>query len=406
MTTCRIRVTRATPVSGAFEWVTIGKQGEILASGSATLDHPPVTGACEVILANDLVSLERVAVPASQQRRLGSALRYLVEELALPDPERLHVAAAPAPERGALCLGIVDRQWLRSLIDRLTGAKLSATGAYPETLLPALLPHTWTVVWMGGEGFVRTGENEAVALDATQDGAAPNNLRLALGQARVAGILPHALMVRCCPGTALPDFEAWSSALGVPVEPGPEWNWSDGQRRPLLDLLQGEFAARSGTAPWLRRLRRPAILAAALLTLGSLALALDWWAKVRERDALLAQMHAVYRETFGERAVVVDAPLQMGRALADLRQRAGHVGPGDFVALVGVAAELLPDPAGRIEALAYDGTALTVTLRPAAQEALLKELRGKTPPRGYELTHQVPPGGGSTTLRLRPRPGS
>ena len=34
MTTCRIRVTRATPVSGAFEWVTIGKQGEILASGS------------------------------------------------------------------------------------------------------------------------------------------------------------------------------------------------------------------------------------------------------------------------------------------------------------------------------------------------------------------------------------
>ena len=138
----------------------------------------------------------------------------------------------------------------------------------------------------------------------------------------------------------------------------------------------------------------------------SLALALDWWAKVRERDALLAQMHAVYRETFGERAVVVDAPLQMGRALADLRQRAGHVGPGDFVALVGVAAELLPDPAGRIEALAYDGTALTVTLRPAAQEALLKELRGKTPPRGYELTHQVPPGGGSTTLRLRPRPGS
>lgn len=406
MTTCRIRVTRDTPVSGAFEWVTLGEQGELLASGSANLAQPPVTGPCEVVLASDLVSLERVAVPPSQQRRLGSALRYLVEELALPDPERLHVAAAPAPERGALCLGIVDRQWLRSLLEKLAGAKLSATAAYPETLLPTLLPHTWTVVWLGGEGFVRTSENEAVALDATQRDGAPRNLGLALEQASVADSRPQTVVVRCGRGAVPPHIKAWSRALEVPVEAGPEWSWSDAQRRPPLDLLQGEFAARSVAAPWLRRLRRPAILAAALLALGSIALALDWWAKVRERDALLAEMRTAYRETFGERATVVDAPLQMGRALADLRQRAGHVGPADFVALLGVAAELLPDPAGRIEALAYDGTALTVTLRPAAQEALLKELRGKIPPRGYEVTQQAAPGGGGMTLRLRPRPAS
>ena len=406
MTTCRIRVTRDTPVSGAFEWVTLGEQGELLASGSANLAQPPVTGPCEVVLASDLVSLERVAVPPSQQRRLGSALRYLVEELALPDPERLHVAAAPAPERGALCLGIVDRQWLRSLLEKLAGAKLSATAAYPETLLPTLLPHTWTVVWLGGEGFVRTSENEAVALDATQRDGAPRNLRLALEQASVADSRPQTVVVRCGRGAVPPHIKAWSRALEVPVEAGPEWSWSDAQRRPPLDLLQGEFAARFVAAPWLRRLRRPAILAAALLALGSIALALDWWAKVRERDALLAEMRTVYRETFGERATVVDPPLQMGRALIDLRQRAGHVGPADFVALLGVAAELLPDPAGRIEALAYDGTALTVTLRPAAQEALLKELRGKIPPRGYEVTQQAAPGGGGMTLRLRPRPAS
>jgi general secretion pathway protein L len=406
MTTCRIRVTRDTPASGEFEWVRIGKEGEVLGGGSANLAQPPVTGPCEVVLASDLVSLERVAVPPSQQRRLGSALRYLVEELALPDPERLHVASAAASERGTLCLGIVDRQWLRSLLDRLAEAKLTATAAYPETLLPTLLPHTWTVVWLGVEGFVRTGENEAVALDATQRDGAPSNLRLALEQASAADTRPQALVVRCGRGASPPHIKAWSRALGVPVEAGPEWSWSDAQRRPLLDLLQGEFAARSVAAPWVQRLRRPAVLAAALLALGSIALALDWWTKVRERDALLAEMRSVYRETFGERAAVVDPPLQMSRALADLRQRAGHVGPGDFIALLGVAAELLPDPAGRIEALTYDGTALTLTLRPAAQEALLKELRGKTPPRGYELTQQASPGGGGMTLRLRARPAS
>jgi type II secretion system protein L len=216
MTTCRIRVTRDTPASGAFEWVTIGKQGEMLASGSANLAQPPVAGPCEVVLASDLVALERVAVPPSQQRRLGSALRYLVEELALPDPERLHVAAAPAPERGALCLGIVDRQWLRSLLERLAGAKLDATAAYPETLLPELLPRTWTVVWLGGEGFVRTGENEAVALDATLRYGAPSNLRLALEQASVADTRPQTLVVRCGRGAAPPRIKAWSRALGVP----------------------------------------------------------------------------------------------------------------------------------------------------------------------------------------------
>ncbi len=404
MSTTLIRVTRDTPASGAFEWVTIGKQGERLASGFGNLAQPPVTGPCEVILASDLLSLERVIVPPSQQRRLGAALRYLVEEFALPDPERLHVAATTAPERGALCLGIVDRQWLRSLIERLAGAKLNATAAYPESLLPPLLPDTWTVVWMGGEGFVRTGENEAVTLDATQGAEAPNNLRLALEQARVAGTHPQRLVVRCCGNAVPPDIEAWSSALGVPVGSGPAWNWSDSQPRPLLNLLQGEFAVRAGTAPWLRRLRRPAMLAASLLILSSIALALDWWVKVRERDALLAEMHALYRDTFGERAVVVDAPLQMGRALADLRQRAGQVGPGDLVALLGVAAELLPDPAGRIEALAYDGAALTVTLRPASQERVLKELRRTALPQGYELTQQASSGGSGIALRLRPRP--
>ena len=40
MTTCRIRVTRDTPDSGAFEWVTLGREGEALASGAGNLSQP------------------------------------------------------------------------------------------------------------------------------------------------------------------------------------------------------------------------------------------------------------------------------------------------------------------------------------------------------------------------------
>jgi general secretion pathway protein L len=410
MSVCRIRVTRDTPVSGVFEWVTRDRQGASLGSGAANLDHSPVTGACELVLASGLVSLERVVAPPSQQRRLGSALRYLVEDFALADPEQLHVAAAPGPDRNSMCLAVIDRQWLRSLLDRLDSARLGAASAYPESLLPALMPRTWTVVWAGGEGFVRTGKHEALALDVAEPNAVPTALLLALEHARTAGADPQAIVVRSVAQSAPPDLEAWSAALGVPVEEGPAWHWASAQPRPEFELLQGEFAARGTAGSWLQRLRRPALMAAVLLVLNSMAIALDWGAKVRERNALREEMRTVYRDTFGAGAVVVDAPLQMRRALADLRRQAGHIGPGDFLALLGAAAEILPAPAGsRLESIAYDNASLSATLRPAAGQqaaALLEALRAKPPSSPFQAQLETAPTTGTVVLRLRPKPGS
>jgi general secretion pathway protein L len=410
MTACRIRVTRDTPASGAFEWASIGKEGEVLAAGAGDLAQSPVKGACELVLASDLVTLDTVAAPPSQQRRIGSALRFLAEELALPDPEQLHVAAAPGPAKSSLCLAIVDRQWLASLLARLENAGLIAVSAYPESLLPALELRTWTVVSQGDEGFARTGESQAVTLDRAAGNAAPVALQLALERARAEGAEPQAIVVRPVRGTAAPDVRAWAAALGIPVEAGPEWHWAGADRRPDIELLQGEFTARRGATPWLQRLRRPAIMAAALLALSTVAIALDWGAKVRERKALLAEMHAIYRETFGESAAVVDAPLQMSRALAGLRQQAGYAGREDFLALLRIFAEELRDTARhRIESVTYEASALTVTLRPAAglqPATLLNELRAKPLPQGYEAQLQEGPAAGAITLRLRSKGGA
>lgn len=410
MTSCRIRVTRDTPVSGAFEWVTLGQGGEVLAAGAGNLDQSPVKGPCEVVLASDLVTLDTVAAPPSQQRRLGSALRFLAEELALPDPEQLHVAATQGPARNSLCLAIVDRQWLQALLARLEGAGLSASSAYPESLLPTLTPHTWTVVSRGGETFVRTGQNEAIALDIAEANAAPAALRLALEQARTAGTGPQAIVVRSTRESAPPDIHSWSAALGVPVEAGPEWHWAAAHPRPQLEILQGEFAARLGATHWLKRLRRPAIMAAALLALSCVAVAIDWGAKARERRTLVAEMHAIYRETFGEGATVVDAPLQMSRALAELRQQAGYVGRGDFLSLLRIFADEVRDPVRhRVESMTFENAALTLTLRPTVGQqpaAVLKELRAKPVPGGYELQLDEAPAAGTLTLRLRLRAGS
>jgi len=410
MTTCRIRVNRDTPASGAFEWVTLGKDGAVLASGTADLRHPPIAGACEVVLASDLVLLERVAVPVAQQQRLASALRYLVEDSTVADPERLHVVAAPSPDKGTLHLAIVDRQWLEKLLSALESAGLNAQCAYPESLLPPVQPHTWTVVWNGDDSFARIGETEGFVLDYTAPPDVPVALRLAVEHARKASAPPQAIRVRTAAGVAPPDTQAWSDALGIAVELGPAWHWAKAQRRSGLDLLQGEFASRAAGGAWLRRLRRPAVLVAALLVLGTCGIAVDWGAKVQERRALLAEMSAIYRETFGERAVVVDPPLQMNRALAELRQQAGLIGPADFLALLEKATDqLLNPPRHRIESIAYDKGILTVTLRPQDPQgagALLEELRSKAPPRGLDVALEGAGSTGRVTLRLRTKSGA
>ena len=407
MTTCRIRVVRGTPVTGAFEWATFGEHGKALQSGASNLRRPAIAGDCEVVIASELVLLDRVAAPAAQQRRLASALRFLVEDRAIPDPERLHVAAEPAREQDTLCIGIVDRQWLQELLQALERAGLNARAAYPECLLPKRQPRRWTVIWSGNESFARTGEAEGFVLDGEVGGERPDSLKLALETARSAGKSPERIVVCVGANAAAPDLQRWAAALGIPLEPGPAWRWSDAHPRPSFNLLQGEFAPRGRGHGWLRSLRRPAILAAALLVVGSCGIAVDWGAKAGERAALVAEMHAVYKQTFGERAVVVDAPLQMSRALADLRQQAGQIGAPEFLALLKMVAGRLPDSSRqRLENIQYDNAALTVTLRPpdpAQTGALLEELRAQAQVHGFDVRVEATGGGANPALRVTAR---
>jgi len=407
MTACRIRVGRETPVTGAFEWATLDGGGAVLRTGVSNLRQPSVGGECEVVVASDLVLLERVAAPAAQQRRVSSALRFLAEESAIPDPERLHVAAESAPARDTLCVAIVDQQWLAQTLSGLERAGLVARAAHPECLTAELLPHAWTVVCNGNDSFARTGEAEGFALEGTDRMNVPHSLRIALEGARKAGDSPREIVVRTAAENTLPDLERWAATLGIPVKQGPAWRWAAARGRAGIELLQGQFAPRRTEQQWVQRLRRPAILACALLVVASAGIAADWAAKARERRALLAEMSAVYRETFGERAVVVDAPLQMSRALAELRQRSGQAGPTDFLVLLGAVAERLLDPRKlQIGEISYDGGTLTVSLGPrdpAQTDSLLAELRAALPVQGLDIRVERADAAAKSGLRVTAR---
>jgi len=398
MTRCLIRASRASAATGEYDWASVDDNGKVLDSDGALLRPPPARSRCELILASELVLLEEISVSAAQQRRLAASLRFLVEESTIADPERLHVAAAPATAKNLLNVGIVDRQWMGQMLARLERQGLSVRAAYPESLLPGLPARGWTVVWNGDQSFARTGECHGFALDIAAEGEVPVALRLALEEARGKSLAPDRIVVCAAAGTA---------ALGVPSEAGPAWHWSGAWRRPALDLLQAEFAARTGEGAWTQGMRRPVLLAAALALVTVSGIALDWLWKVRERNVLTAQMEQIFRNTFGDKAVVVDAPLQMRRALSQLQRQAGQIGADDFLALLGAAAERWLDPARvRIESMAYGEGTLTLVVRPieAAQfSAVLRELRGKPPIPGIEA--RLEPAQSSGTISLRVSPG-
>ena len=404
MTHCSIRVTRDSPETGSFDWAILDDSGTVREAGVSSLGPIPYAGLCRLVVASELVLLDRVAATAAQQKSLRAALRFLAEESTIPEPEQLHVVAAPAPAENSLCLAVIDRLWLERMLERLARAGLTAISACPECLLPELLPRTWTVVWNDDDGFARTGPAEGFALDSTRAGDPPVALRLALEQARRAASAPERIVLRAAPGVALPDRARWSLQLGIEVDQGPEWHWAQAQAQPGLEMLQGEFAPRTVEHSWRRRLRRPAILAGTLMLLATLGVAADWGVKAGERRTLRAEMEAVYRATFGANAVVVDPPLQMNRAFASLRQQAGKPVAGDFLVLLGSVANRLLDPQRhRVESITYGNATLTLSLKPhnpAQFGVLLEEMRAAAAIRGLDIRVEPATDAGNSSLRL------
>lgn len=365
--------------SGAFDYAAFDDSGSLIQSGTARLGDSPFTGECELVLANDIVLLDCVAVSAAQRARLAHGLRYLADGSAIPEPEAVHVAMAPGPKTDSACLAIVDRQWLAQLIARLGRSGLAPHCAYPETLLTPLPAGAWVVVWNAGESFLRMGEFQGLALDEPQGDEPPVALRLALSGAREKGATPAQVVVRPAEGLAPPDVTRWAEALAIEVQIGSVWRWTQFAPKPRLNLLQGEFAAAGGAQGWRSSLRRVATLFTLLVLAASAGLAADWIVKARERKALLGQMQSIFRETFGDQAAMVDPPRQMDRALNGLKLRAGQTARSDFLPLLAAATEAAPGlERQQIESLSYEAGKLTLSFRssPATAVGTMKAVPG------------------------------
>ena len=317
-------------------------------STAALLPDPGRTGEVVAVVPARALSWQRVTLPqgaTSSAARLRSVLEGLLEEQLLDEPTHLHFALAPDAHVGAPAwVAVCDRTWLREVLQAL-----EAAGRTVSRIVPEFAPAS-------------TEEREVYALGVPEDAqlvltsASPDQAVsvLPLNAATLAlGLQSNAeqpVKVRAEPAVA----GMTEQMLGHSVELSTNSQRSLVAARGDWNLAQLEFSS-SGRTRALRSvsggingfLRAPQ-WRAARWALGIAILAqlvgLNVWA-FKERQSLAAKQAGVrsaLQQTFPNVKVIVDAPVQMEREVASLRQLAGSLSHRDLEPLLAAAGAALP----------------------------------------------------------------
>lgn len=283
----------------------------------------------------------------SHTSRLRAVLDGLLEDRVLDDTSQLHFAIEPQPQPDTpVWVAACNRAWLHAWLAALAEAGRPASRIVPE-LTPLGPEHASLQVISAAE------PDQARLLQASSQGVTLLPLSAAsaallawsedaplLAEPAVAALAEHFFNR---PATAQSAQQRWLAAA--------QSDW---------DLAQFDLLYTRGTRTRKRLagllttlLRAPRWRAARWATVALLAvnlLGLQAWAW-KQQSALTAQRTAIrdtLTTTFPEVRVVVDAPLQMARALADLQRRNGTASAADLETMLTrlqVAAPELPAPA-------------------------------------------------------------
>ena len=368
--------------SSATEWAfAVTPDGQALAdhgkAPAALLPQPRGAGA-EVVAVVPLQALawHRVDLPkgvAPGTPRLRTALEGLLEEQLLDDTEAVHFALQPGARAGERAwVGVCDRAWLRNALQLLESAGRAATRIVPEFApegVPAL-----TVLGDPEQPLMVTSSEQGVL-----------HLPLTPSCAVLLPALPEEAPRQAEPAVAAVAEQVLQQKFTLQQAPQ---RWVDAART-RWDLGQFEFASsararrlKKVATGWGELLRSPswrparwAVVALVLVHVGGL----NAWAW-KERASLSAKREAVRRtltDTFPQVKVVVDAPVQMEREVAALRQQTGVASARDLDAVLGALAAALPP--GRVPAsLQYSGSELragALALSPGELEPVTQQLR-------------------------------
>src|SRR5262249_46519066 len=145
----------------------------VLREGATAVDEIPVADEAEAVLPASRVLFARLKLPRVNAATIRELLPYAVEDRLLDDPSHIHAIAGRTSENGETIVAVVDREWLRAMLEALSQHGLRLSRAWPESALLAGGHADWNLVWGPSRGMLVDDDGVATACDSSPGGEVP-----------------------------------------------------------------------------------------------------------------------------------------------------------------------------------------------------------------------------------------
>lgn len=388
-----------------MEYALSAADGSLVGHGSAAPALLPEADQVALVLPASAVSWHAVQLPklprSASAQKWHAALSGVLEERLLDDPSELHLVAFPSLRLGdlvwvAACRKSDLSRWLQILQD---------AGRAVTEIWPQLIPGEEPLLHVAGS------PQEPIALCSDANGT----LMLPL-----QAMLNHLGDAQVIPASAEPAVASVAERLGMKVSILQPAQWlaqcTQRARMQSVSLAQGEFERSGGhrlTHAASEALRHLAFLPrwrpfrwglASLLCVQLIGLNAWAWKESAKLESQRSQIKQILVTTFPSVKVVVDAPIQMQREMALLRQTQGQLSGRDFESMYSrfLSASGLRTAPAAIDYVAGELQLRGLDLSSAQTDALLPRLQfsglaARTEGSALILTHREMTSAGPTT---------
>jgi len=315
-----------------------------------------------------------VNIPVRRGARLNSALPFALEESLADDVDTLHFAAGTRRESGLRPVAVVARDKLDDWLAQLQSAGIVPVRLVPENYGLARTPGTLSILVAEDCVMFNDGED----LEFVLEGMQPSD----------ALVAAHKLPARAQDTTSAEEHEASGNLLvycGAEDETRLSHEWlalrqelasvdisilPDGVLPRLavtvaagsgVDLLQGQYGARTDYGAYFKPWRRAAVLLVCLLAIAFIGKGVDYYRLSHEAETLQARFTEEYQQIRpGDSRAILDP---VG-AVRSLRQGTGTAaGPQVFLpSLLQLSKAMAQNDSARIETISYRAGVIDVRI--------------------------------------------